>query len=225
MSDTAVSWPAPLGEASPKRRQVIDAATELFLTQGYGAVSMDAVARAAGVSKATLYAHFASKEALFATIMRDRSANNQLDASLFPEHVSNLRATLETMGRRITRFMLQERTLAIYRIALAEAARFPELGRTFFDNGPGKFCTHGPAWLARQQAAGLLRAVDLDVASNQFLALLRSGLFLRASLALEPAPTEAEIDATVAAAVDTWLRAFGTPAAAGSGFSAPGDCA
>jgi TetR/AcrR family transcriptional repressor of mexJK operon len=225
MSESLVAPPAPASEPSPKRRQVLDAATELFLAQGYGAVSMDAIARAAGVSKATLYAHFASKDVLFATIMRDRSANYRLDESLFPDVVTDLRATLEANGRRMMRFMLQERTLAIYRIALGEAGRFPELGRAFFENGPGKFCARAQAWLAVLRAAGLVRAADLEVATHQFTALLRSGLFLRASLALPPAPTEAEIDATVAAAVDTWLRAFGPDTAANPGFDAPGDCA
>ena len=57
------------------------------------------------------------------------------------------------------------------------------------------------------------------------MALLRSGVFLRASLAVPPAPTEADIAATVTAAVETWLRAFGTDAAAGRSFQAPCDCA
>ena len=57
-------------DGSPKRRQIVDAAQALFLAHGYGAVSMDAVARTAGVSKATLYAYFDSKDQLFATIVR-----------------------------------------------------------------------------------------------------------------------------------------------------------
>ena len=57
---------------SPKRRAILNAATELFAARGYGAVSMDAIARAADVSKATLYAHFESKDRLFATIVQDR---------------------------------------------------------------------------------------------------------------------------------------------------------
>jgi len=227
-ADLAPALPgAPLAgiDLSPKRRQALDAATDLFMAHGYGAVSMDAVARRANVSKATLYAHFPSKEVLFATIVRERGLTNQLDSTLFPEHVTDLRAALETIGRRVMRFMLQERTLAIYRVAIAEAARFPELGRAFFDNGPSKFCTWGERWIARQQAAGLVRQADLGVATHQFMALLRSGVFLRASLALPPAPGEAEIEATVRAAVDTWLRAFGTGSAATPGFAAPKDCA
>src|SRR5579863_2588630 len=111
MNDILLAGPAPAAE-SRKREQVMDAATELFLAQGYGAVSMDAVARAAGVSKATLYAYFASKSALFARIVCDRGLNAKLDESLYPEHVADLRMTLERLGLRIMQFMMQERTLA-----------------------------------------------------------------------------------------------------------------
>ena len=67
---------------SPKRQAVIEAAGELFIAQGYGAVSMDAIARAAGVSKATLYAHFASKDKLFATIINEACQQNMAASDL-----------------------------------------------------------------------------------------------------------------------------------------------
>ena len=56
-------------DPTPKQRDIAEAATRLFITQGYASVSMDAIARAAGVSKATLYAYFASKERLFANLV------------------------------------------------------------------------------------------------------------------------------------------------------------
>lgn len=201
-------------DGSPKRRQVLEAAEKLFLAHGYGAVSMDAISRDAGVSKATLYAHFASKDQLFATIVCDRGVSITMEETLFPEHVTDLRPVLEGIGQKVLRFMLRERTLAIYRIALAESSRFPELGRAFFDNGPQRFCTRVQAWLAKQQAAGLMRGCNIATATQQLMALLRSGVFLRVSLGLPPDPNDAEIDATVSAAVDTWLRAFGADATA-----------
>ena len=60
----------------PKRQAILNAATELFVARGYGAVSMDAIARAADVSKATLYAHFESKDRLFARIVSDACQEN-----------------------------------------------------------------------------------------------------------------------------------------------------
>eukprot|EP01035_Chromulina_nebulosa_P011284 gene11284-15106_t len=126
-------------EESRKRRQVLDAAGDLFMAQGYGAVSMEAVARAAGVSKATLYAHFASKDALFASIVAEACERNTLVADNFPTDVEDIEAALVAIGGRVLRFLLQPRTLAIYRVAVAESARFPELGRAFWAAGPNAF--------------------------------------------------------------------------------------
>jgi TetR/AcrR family transcriptional repressor of mexJK operon len=210
MSDESLLLEQPAApDGSPKRRQVLDAARELFLARGYGAVSMDAVAQRAGVSKATLYAHFASKDDLFATMMGECSLADTVEEHLFPQPATDLRAALEAIGQAALRFVMREQTLAVLRIAIAESARFPELGRAFFARGPQRTQERLREWLAYQQSAGLVRRdADLEAAAEQFGALLRGGLLLRAALALPPPPTEADIDRTVAAAVATWLRAF-----------------
>lgn len=194
---------------SPKRQAVICAAGDLFIAQGYGAVSMDAVARAAGVSKATLYAHFASKDALFATIINEACLKNVAVGDLLPEPAGDLAAALSALGQRMLRFLLDPGALAIHRVVVAESVRFPELGRAFYDNGPGLFRQTFSEWLTVQAAAGQLGVPDPLMAADQFMGMLRTGgIFLRASLGLPPPPTEAEINATVAAAVRTFLRAY-----------------
>ena len=204
--------PALPPETSPKRRQITEAAEALFLAQGYGAVSMDAVARRAGVSKATLYAHFVSKDGLFASVVANKGEDSPIEEALFPDEVTDLRAALLAIGLRLMRFMLRERTLAILRIAIAESTRFPELGEAFYANGPQKFRDRFSGWLGGLAAQGLVEAPDRLTATYQFMALLRSDLFLRIGMGLPSPPGEAEIDATVASAVETWLRAFAAPA-------------
>ncbi len=199
---------APPHELSPKRRQVTDAAEKLFLAQGYGAVSMDQVARTAGVSKATLYAYFPSKDSLFAHIVASKGQTDPLSDDLFPTAVSDLRTTLEAIGRRVLEFMLRERTLAIYRIALAESARFPELGRAFYENGPHRFTQRFAAWLEQLRDQRLVEVADLTMATHQFMALMRCGVFFRRSLALPPEASTDEIETTVRAAADTFLKAY-----------------
>jgi TetR/AcrR family transcriptional repressor of mexJK operon len=198
---------------SPKRLQILDAAAELFIAQGYGAVSMDVIARAAGVSKATLYAHFTSKDLLFATIIGDACRANvmgqRLSSLAHGATVTDVGAALTALGLGVLRFLLEEQSLAIFRVVLAEGVRFPELGRAFHESGPAQFRRSFGPWLGEQVMAGRLRAADPDIAADQFIGLLRTGLHLRATLGLPPAPTEAEIVATVAAAVDTFMRAFG----------------
>ena len=169
---------------------------------------MDAVARQAGVSKATLYAHFTSKDGLFASIVADKGCESPVVEQLFPETVPDLRVALLAIGQRLLRFLLQERTLAIMRIAIAESARFPELGHAFYENGPQKFCDRFRPWLEALERKGLVHTPDTLTATHQFMALLRSSVFLRASLGLPPALSETEIDETVTSAVGTWMRAF-----------------
>ncbi len=194
---------------SPKRRAVIEAAGQLFIAQGYGAVSMDAIARAAGVSKATLYAHFTSKDALFAGIINEACHDNVVLGDLLPEASGDLAAVLTALGQRILRFLLGAERLAIHRVVMAESVRFPELGRAFYENGPELFRRTFGAWLVAQAAAGRLEVPDPLIAADQFIGMLRSaGVYFRASLGMPPSATDAEIDATVDAAVRTFLRAY-----------------
>lgn len=197
--------------SSPKRRQILQAAEDLFLAQGYGAVSMEAIARRADVSKATLYAYFTGKDALFSCIVADKGRENLLDESLFPEEEIDLRATLLTIGLRLMRFLQRSRTLALQRVVIAERARFPELGRIVYRNGPARFVARMAPWVALLGQRGLLRPCVPEVATQHFLALVRGDLFLRGALGMTPAPTEAEIAASVEAAVDAWLRAYQAP--------------
>jgi TetR/AcrR family transcriptional repressor of mexJK operon len=192
---------------SPKRQAVLDAAAALFMAQGYETVSMDAVARAAGVSKATLYAYFTSKDQLFATIIGEACREKIAAGALLPSDVTDLREALTAFGGRLLRFFLGERALAIHRVVISESIRFPELGRAFYDNGPAALHRTFGDWLSEQTVAGRLAVPDPMMAAEQFVSMLRTCLFLRASLGLTP-PTDAEIDATVAAAVNTFLKAF-----------------
>jgi TetR/AcrR family transcriptional regulator, mexJK operon transcriptional repressor len=195
---------------SPKRQLVLDAAASLFMAHGYGAVSMDAVARAAGVSKATLYAYFSSKDQLFATIIGEACRQKIALAELLPADATDPCAALAAFGGRLLRFFLEERPLAIHRVVIAESTRFPELGRAFYDNGPAALFRTLAEWLAGQTGAGRLAITDAGMAAEQFVGMLRTSLFLRATLGLTR-PTEPEIDATVEAAVTMFLKAYTTP--------------
>ena len=192
---------------SPKRQLVLDAAADLFMAQGYGAVSMDAIARAAGVSKATLYAYFSSKDQLFATIIGEACRQNMSVTAMLPGDEVDVRVALTSLADRTLRFLLDARPLAIHRVVISESLRFPELGRAFYDNGPGAFRRVFGDWLAEQTAAGRMAVADPPLAADQFIGLLRGGLYLRATLGLAP-PTETEIDAAVASAVDVFMRAY-----------------
>jgi len=197
-----------LVDPTPKQRDIAEAATRLFMAQGYAAVSMDAIARAAGVSKATLYAYFASKDRLFASLVGAACTRSGTGGVEPADGEADLRAALTALGGRVLRFMLEEQSLAIYRVVMAEAVRFPELGRAFYERGAGASRRNLATWLEREMNAGRLLARDPGIAAEQFVSLLRTHLHMRALLGIDPPPTEAEIEATVAAAVETFLRAY-----------------
>lgn len=194
---------------SPKRHAIIAAASELFVTQGYGAVSMDAIARAASVSKATLYAHFDSKDVLFATIIRQACRENIVFEGQFAASTDDIAHDLTLIGRRILGFFLQPRCLATYRTVIAESGRFPELGRAFYEAGPAVLAQVFGDWLAAQVSAGRLVVPNPAVAAEQFVGLLRTGPYLRATLGIDQQLDDATVDNAVANAVGMFLRAYG----------------
>ncbi len=204
----SASLQRPSEAESSKRHAILDAATDLFIAQGYGAVSMDAIARSAGASKATLYAYFRSKDQLFATIIREACQSNLAVQDFLPADQDDVRTALTRLANRMLRFLLEDRSLAIHRVVIAESIRFPELGRGFYESGPMTFTTTFSAWLREQTAAGRLAVTDPIQAADQFAGMLKCGCYTRAALGVTPAPSEAEIDHTVTGAVETFLKAY-----------------
>jgi TetR/AcrR family transcriptional regulator, mexJK operon transcriptional repressor len=204
---TACSQP----EARPaKCRAVLDAASALFLSQGYS-VSMDAIARQAGVSKATLYAYFPSKEALFRAMVAEQCERMATEAADYAGHTDDIREALERLGLTVLRFLVAPATLAVHRIVLAEAPREPTLGEAFYAAGPAVGRARMATWIAEEQRRGRLRAdADPAQAAVDFSALLRRDLWLRAGLGVLPAPDEAMLKAEARTAAELFLRCYGT---------------
>jgi TetR/AcrR family transcriptional repressor of mexJK operon len=91
---------------------------------------------------------------------------------------------------------------------VSESARFPELGRAFYDAGPATFRVVFGDWLVSQHEAGRMRVDDPEMAADQFISMLRGGLYMRATLGLAAPPWDDEIEATVQAAVTAFSRAY-----------------
>ncbi|WP_421991062.1 TetR/AcrR family transcriptional regulator [Roseococcus sp.] len=196
-------------EISPKRRQVLDAAGRLFTSEGFAAVSMDAVAREAGVSKATLYAYFTGKHALFGAVVAERCVAMVEASRIVNDHDAPLR---ECMRRQVDfwlRFLISPAAIGTYRTVLAEGGRFPDLAHAFYEAGPAAGLRWIGLWIAEEQRRGRLRAeIDPRRAAPQFTALLRGDLYIQVALGLIPVPSEEAIVAEVDAATDTLLRAY-----------------
>lgn len=192
---------------SPKAQQILAAAGRSFMEQGYGATSMEAIARLAGVSKATLYAHFTGKEALLAAVMETecRLISAGLDTASYES--TDIRAALLHIARQFIDRLLSGRAFAIYRMVVAESPRFPELGRIFFESGPERMVGRVADFLAAADARGLLAVPAPRQAAIQFLSLVRGHNYLRPLLGLEPVP-ERDLAAYIESCVDLFLSNY-----------------
>ena len=191
-----------------KAESILAAAKRSFLAAGFGAVSMDTIAREAGVSKATVYAHFDGKEELFGAVIERECERYFARFSVSELDPCDVRASLMVLGRRFLELLLSPDALALHRIILAEVTRFPVLGEVFWRAGPERERAQIEAFLKRAIASGTLTPADTRLAAEQFVALIRGDIQLRHLLRLEGDADRRGIGAAVDDAVATFLRAF-----------------
>ena len=193
-----------------RRSRYLETALALFIEHGYHGVTMDTVVAAAGGSKATIYRHFASKQALFSAIVDDLQAT--LAAAPPPQDVVDLPLAdgLRILGRATATAALSERAIVLLRLAAGEHNRFPELSRLLFELAPGRSYERFHNYLEAKQARGEVTVPDVQIASEHFLAGLAGHLQLRMLLGVG-APTPEDIDRRVEAAVGLFLRGYGAP--------------
>ncbi len=119
-----------------KSTQIVSAAENLFLNEGYGVTSMDRIAQAAGVTKQTVYRYFPSKEALFVAVMEQTRAT---EVEPYTFNRADLGEELFHYGVQLLRFHLRPKVLGLYRLMLTEGARQSGLATAFKQTGPRGF--------------------------------------------------------------------------------------
>jgi AcrR family transcriptional regulator len=196
------------GLESLKRRQILDGARRVFLADGFDGASMNDIARVAGVSKGTLYVYFDSKEALFEALIRE-DRKQQAERLVFPGDINDPREQLASFGRQLITLMTQPELIAQGRIVIAATAKFPSLGRTFYESGPCYGVTRLAGRLEEWQDAGLLEFGNGRVAAQQFIDLCKSGLFTSCLFGAAESISAEAIAANVESAVEVFMRAYG----------------
>jgi len=191
-----------------KRDAILLAATRVFLQQGYGAASMDAIARAAGVSKQTIYAYFSGKEALFEATVLERSNRLLEPVPTKADSVHDAETALRAIALRFLELILSPETVGRFRVIVAESGRFPELAEAFYRSGPERLGGGLSAYLAELDQQGILRVMDPRSASIHFLGMVRGDLFLRQLLGLGEPPRGRDLERIVDDAVKAFLSAY-----------------
>jgi TetR/AcrR family transcriptional regulator, mexJK operon transcriptional repressor len=116
-----------------KRRTILEAATSVFLEQGYARTSVDAIAAAAGVGKQTVYSHFGNKEQLFLAVVSEARTAEEEVVAASPAVTGDPRTDLAAIARLILDVALAPRVAALHRLTIAELPHHPELQRMWRD--------------------------------------------------------------------------------------------
>jgi AcrR family transcriptional regulator len=197
---------ATTGRHKSRREALLQAAAEVFFEQGYAATSIDAIIARAGGSKRNIYNEFGNKEGLFSAIVKE-SADKVLSTLVIEEiEGHDLRETLTAFGRHLMALYLSPTLIGIYRIAVTEANRFPDLVKSFYEQGPGRGTSRLAEVLEVANEREEIRAHDCHRLAGHFVSMIRDNLHLQVVLGLRPPPSDEEAQEVVASAVDVFLN-------------------
>lgn len=193
---------------SRKAAQILPAACDLFLEHGFDPVTMDMVAARSGVSKATLYVYFASKEDLFAAVVdaEVKLISDRIDVS--PCHDGNIVAALRRMARSFVDLFLSDRVIALQRTVYGVLPRFPGIGPRIYAKGPMAVTDRIANLIASAHDDGLLDVEDPHRAAKQFVSLVRDDHDLMGLLVMPP-PDQSSINRSIDASIEVFMARYG----------------
>lgn len=207
MPDTAVKDPIRRGR---KYDQVLAGAREVFMVDGFEGANVDDIARAAGVSKATMYKYFPDKRVLFSEVAQIECQRQAVSALAHIDRSAQPRDVLAQTGRSFLGFITSKFGQQVFRMCVAEADRFPDLGRRFYDSGPAVMRTEMAAYFAQACARGELVIDDYVLAADQFGELCKADLWTRLIFGVIKDVTDDDVARVVDGAVETFLARYGT---------------
>ena len=198
-----------------KTEEILVAAEELFLRSGFGDTSMQAVATRAGVAKATVYGNFPNKEELFAAVTKRRAECNKLDIDHIDLDANDTRETLVELAVAFLRDIYSREQVELFQTVVADARRFPRLGRLMLE---GPFVeTHGKIsdYFARLFEKGELRLSDPRMAVEYFLGIVKAEKHVKLLFSQEVDISAKSIRQVAVGAVDVFLNGARPAAATG----------
>lgn len=189
--------------------QVLAGARKVFLVDGFEGASVDHIAKAAGVSKATLYSYFPDKRHLFMEVAKVECARQAGAAFETIDFTAPADKVLGGIAIQFVDFITSDFGQRIFRICVAEGDRFPALGREFYQSGPEMVRKQIMAFLSMAVERGDLIIDDLPLAADQFAELCKADLFPRMVFKQEQAFSDAEKLRVVGGAVEMFMARYG----------------
>ena len=194
-------------EDSAKRRQILDGASKVFMNLGFDGASMGEIARAAGVSKGTLYVYFADKNRLFEAIVEQEMLDQQRIAFNFdPER--DVATTLREFGQAYLELLCRPGGGSAIRTVMAIAERMPEVGRRYYEQVLEKTINRFASFLEAHVNTNELAIPDCQLAASQFMQVCQASLFLQFIFQAAPPPSAERIAEVVESATRMFLAAY-----------------
>jgi TetR/AcrR family transcriptional repressor of mexJK operon len=216
MSSAGLTSDGLQGPPNPRRVAVLRAANTVFLRNGYVGASVDEIAAIAAVSKQTVYKHFIDKEHLFTELVN--STVKEISDSMHYEALNlgesnSVEDDLCLLARRTLTGVMQPAVLQLRRLVIGEATRFPELGRTFYELGPGRFIESLAVAFVQLAERGILQLDNAMLAAEHFNWLVMAIPLNRAMFFGDAGtPGQSELDQYARAGVKVFLVAYGLQA-------------
>lgn len=188
---------------------ILRAAIELFPKLGFDQTTMDDIAKAAGVTKQTVYSHYKSKDQLF-TQMIDALCNRGVShAPITGARTRSFESLLLEVGLNLLTLITSKEGMAVTRLVIAEAGRHPKVAKLYYESGTQRIMHLLAEFLEGQNARGVIAIPNTESAAAYFFALLKGQYFLRMTLGVPPIPSEQEKKAHVKEVVAIFLALYG----------------
>lgn len=189
--------------------ELLDVAAEVFISEGFSPASTNEIARRANSSKTTFYSRFPTKEQLFLAVIERRMNGifRQFAASL-PEDPP-IEDTLRRFAAALIRAVLLRKQAALIRVISMEAAKFPELGKRFYELGPKRGEEALAGYFTKQVEMGRVTNDDTRQMAQHFLSLITGGPILWVVLAFDPSSlSKSALQKHLDAAIQVFMRAY-----------------
>ncbi len=191
-----------------KSDAILRAAIELFPQLGYDKTTMDDIAKQAGVTKQTVYSHYKSKDQLFTRMIDKLCQRGVSHAPIAGTKTRSFESLLLEIGLNLLTLITSKEGMAITRLVVAEAGRYPKLARLYYESGTQRIMQLLAEFLDGQNARGVIAVPNTESAAAYFFALLKGQYFLRMTLGVPPIPSEREKKAHVKEVVAIFLALY-----------------
>jgi len=199
-------------EEGSKRRQILEGARKVFMDLGFDGASMGEIARAAGVSKGTLYVYFADKCNLFEAIVEEEVLLAQRQVTFNFDPARDITTTLREYGEAFIAMICCPGGGSAIRTVMAIAERMPEVGRRYYERAIEKTNNQLAEYLDAHVKLGELSIDDCELAASQFMLMCEASLFLPFIFQAAPPPSSERIAQVIDSAIRMFLAAYAVKA-------------